>query len=355
VIHAAHHEQELPQYGGLMRKIPVTAITFGIAVFAIAGTPFFSGYYSKDLILANAGAFATQASQAHRSGWFWLLFILPGAIAFVTPFYMTRCWMLTFWGKPRNQHLYDHAHETPVLYGPLIVLAVLSVIGGYALNVRELLIGSIKETQAYVHSDAGYNLTWPAREPEQTAGPKPVEGGAAPPHADKPKEATHAHSPNEAGWHLVHTIIFWAFIVGIGGGFLVYMNGYALVAPLVAVPPLSWLRAWLYRRMFFDELYNWFFVRVLIHGSSQLAGWFDRVIVDGLVNGAGWATRQASRIVGLNDQYVVDGAVNGVADLTQELGAAVRAPQSGRIRLYVTVLMGFVALGLAAAIIIALS
>src|SRR5918996_151691 len=56
VIHAAHHEQEMPQYGGLMRKIPITAITFAIAIFAIAGTPLFSGYYSKDLILANAGA-----------------------------------------------------------------------------------------------------------------------------------------------------------------------------------------------------------------------------------------------------------------------------------------------------------
>src|SRR5207245_8940114 len=57
VIHAAHHEQELPHYGGLMRKIPMTGITFAIAVFAIAGTPFLSGYYSKDLILHNAAAF----------------------------------------------------------------------------------------------------------------------------------------------------------------------------------------------------------------------------------------------------------------------------------------------------------
>src|SRR5918995_6455380 len=74
VIHAAHHEQELPQYGGLLRKIPVTGITFAIAVLAIAGTPGFSGYYSKDLILANAGAFWTLAEHDGRSGWFKLLF-----------------------------------------------------------------------------------------------------------------------------------------------------------------------------------------------------------------------------------------------------------------------------------------
>src|SRR5439155_9806317 len=57
VIHAAHHEQELPQYGGLWKKIPVTAATFGIAVFAIAGTPYFAGFYSKDMILQHAAAF----------------------------------------------------------------------------------------------------------------------------------------------------------------------------------------------------------------------------------------------------------------------------------------------------------
>src|SRR5207249_9507723 len=66
VIFAAHHEQEMTQYGGLMRKIPITAATFAIAVLAIAGTPFFSGFYSKDTIIAHAGAFATWATgQGH--------------------------------------------------------------------------------------------------------------------------------------------------------------------------------------------------------------------------------------------------------------------------------------------------
>src|SRR5207249_3196788 len=83
VIHAAHHEQEMPQYGGLMRKLPVTATTFAIAVLAIAGTPFFSGFYSKDLILAHAGAFATLAEQNHRSHAYWLLWLLPTCIAYV--------------------------------------------------------------------------------------------------------------------------------------------------------------------------------------------------------------------------------------------------------------------------------
>src|SRR5687767_2956455 len=97
VIHAAHHEQEMHQYGGLMRKIPVTAITFAIAVLAIAGTPFLSAYYSKDMILAHAGGFA-KLGMEQGSGWYTLFFWIPSIIAVVTAFYMTRCWMLTFWG-----------------------------------------------------------------------------------------------------------------------------------------------------------------------------------------------------------------------------------------------------------------
>src|SRR6185436_12266787 len=97
VIHAAHHEQELPQYGGLIRKIPITGVTFGIAVLAIAGTPFLSAYFSKDMILAHAAAFAESATHHGGSKYYWLLFILPTAVAFMTAFYMMRCWMLTFW------------------------------------------------------------------------------------------------------------------------------------------------------------------------------------------------------------------------------------------------------------------
>jgi NADH-quinone oxidoreductase subunit L len=140
VIHAAHHEQELPQYGGLIKKLPITGATFAIAVLAIAGTPLFSGYYSKDMILAHAGAFSHLGEHAGRSHWYAAFFILPVIIAYVTPFYMTRCWMLTFWGKPRNRHLYDHAHESPLLWLPLAILAVPSVAAGWNLfSVRDLL------------------------------------------------------------------------------------------------------------------------------------------------------------------------------------------------------------------------
>jgi NADH-quinone oxidoreductase subunit L len=353
VIHAAHHEQEMPQYGGLIRKIPVTGFTFLVAVLAIAGTPFLSGYYSKDTILADAGAFSLLATQAGGSRWYWLLWLLPVLIAYVTPFYMARCWTLTFWGKPRNQHLYDHAHESAILYGPLVVLAVLSVIGGY-IGVQTMLRNAIHETEA-VAGGPVFRTAWQAKLPGERyrGGAEHAEEAPAERRAEalaRPMTAHEAHEYSHAN------LMIWVLpaFLAVGAGFFMYMPGYRIADSVVRFPPMAWVHRWLYRRMYFDELYYWVFVRVVMI-ASEVSGAFDRYVVDGVVNGVAWLTRQASVGVGLHDQHVVDGAVNGVADLAQNLGAAVRAPQSGRIRLYVTVLMIAVALGLAGAIIVVLS
>src|SRR5690606_35470809 len=169
VIHAAHHEQELTQYGGLARKIPVTAITFLIGVLAIAGTPLLAGYYSKDMILAHAAALGYLAEGQGRGGLWWAFFVLPVIVAYITAFYMMRCWMLTFWGKPRNREVYEHAHEYPVMYIPLIVLAVLSIIGGSYLGVSDLLQYTQQESNAIVRTIGGdaagdvFASAWPVR------------------------------------------------------------------------------------------------------------------------------------------------------------------------------------------------
>lgn len=353
VIHAAHHEQEMPQYGGLIRKIPVTGITFGIAVLAIAGTPFLSGFYSKDLILHHAGAFAMLATEQGHSKYYWLFFIIPTIIAYVTAFYMTRCWMLTFWGKPRNQHLYDHAHESPVLYYPLIVLAVLSIIGGRFLGVKELLKDSIRESKTYCQradkAFGGFNQAWPAPSSAET---EEGEGKAAVKHVASASEE--AFEKSESLVAMGTSWLFYAFVGGIGAGFLLYRNGYQIAAKLHAVGPIGWIHTWLYRRMYFDELYFAVFVGVVM-GLSRMLAFFDKYVVDGIVNLAARLVKEASVLAGLNDKYVVDGAVNGAASLAQDLGAIVRAPQTGRVRMYVTVLLAAVGLGLAATIIVVLS
>jgi NADH-quinone oxidoreductase subunit L len=128
VIHAVH-TNDLRKMGGLWNKMPVTAITMLIGCLAIAGVsvPFvigFSGYYSKDAILEQALSFW----QRNHSPWAGLFFLLAVVGAAMTTCYMFRMWFLAFVGQPRDQHVYDHAHESPpVMTLPLVVLAVLAV------------------------------------------------------------------------------------------------------------------------------------------------------------------------------------------------------------------------------------
>jgi NADH-quinone oxidoreductase subunit L len=353
VIHAAHHEQELPQYGGLIRKIPVTAITFLIAVFAIAGFGVagwgFSGFYSKDMILEHAAAFGL-ASSGEKFSWYWLLFWCPAIIAYVTPFYMMRCWTLTFAGKPRNQHLHDHAHESAILYIPLIILAVASVFGG-KIYVDDLIKSA--QTEMNIQVGQGKNLfasAWPVVDHKKEADadvtdPTPVDPNTAKARQFVKDGHTKMHHALAGGF---------AWAISIALGFLVYMNGYSVVNKLMKIPGAGIIHTWLYRRMYFDELYKFVFVGT-VKFLSYIANAFDRFFIDAIVNAVASLGRKASWVVGKHDEYVVDGAVNGAASLAQTIGAAVRNPASGRIRLYVTVLMCVVAVGIAAGIVVALS
>ncbi|VTS03627.1 NADH-quinone oxidoreductase subunit L [Tuwongella immobilis] len=122
VIHGIHHEQDLRKMGGLLPKMPVTGWTMLIGVLAICGTPLFSGWYSKDRILGDVFGFV-QLEREHTP-LFWLAIASVG----LTAFYMFRMWCLTFVGKPRDEHLHEHAHESPfVMLVPLVLLAACSV------------------------------------------------------------------------------------------------------------------------------------------------------------------------------------------------------------------------------------
>ena len=130
----------MPQFGGLMRKIPVTAITLSSRCWRSPARD--SRVWLLRLLqqghdpasrrrVCDAGG----AEQGNRR-LYWLFFMLPTVIAYLTAFYMMRCWMLTFWGKPRNQHLYDHAHETPMMWVPLWCWRCCQIIGGMLLGVQ---------------------------------------------------------------------------------------------------------------------------------------------------------------------------------------------------------------------------
>jgi NADH-quinone oxidoreductase subunit L len=119
VIHALHHEQNIWKMGGLKSKMPITFWTFLLGTAALAGVPFFSGFYSKEAILIDA--------FHNHSGVFWIGLFTAG----LTAFYMTRLFLVAFCGKERSD-VVAGAHESPkVMTIPLIVLCVLSVAGGW--------------------------------------------------------------------------------------------------------------------------------------------------------------------------------------------------------------------------------
>ena len=121
VIHAMHHEQDIRKMGNLKKYMPITHITFLLACLAIAGIPPFSGFFSKDEILV-----AAYSSNP-------LFYYIGVGGALMTAFYMFRLYTLTFLGNFRGTHEQEHhLHESPsAMTIPLIVLAVLSVVGGF--------------------------------------------------------------------------------------------------------------------------------------------------------------------------------------------------------------------------------
>ncbi|AOS44648.1 NADH-quinone oxidoreductase subunit L [Lacunisphaera limnophila] len=141
VIHGCHHEQDIFKMGGLAKKMPVTFITFTIGVFAIIGMPGLAGFFSKDSILY----LAMEKNSA--------VFAVLALTAVLTSFYMIRLWKLTFFGATRSKDA-GHAHESGLTMTlPLIVLALLSLAGGYGA-VFGKLGGDIADLIPHAHGSA---------------------------------------------------------------------------------------------------------------------------------------------------------------------------------------------------------
>ncbi len=295
VIHAAG-TQEMPEMGGLLRKMPITAITMLVGTLAIAGIPLFSGYYSKDAILAYTLYFAQQNGGLLGPA----LFLLAIGGAAITSFYMFRLWFMTFTGEPRDHHVYEHAHESPpVMTIPLIVLAVLSLIGGYGLGIGQP----------------------PAIELALQNGPAAHGAVFHPPHD--------VHT-------LAGTFAFGAVVLGIGLAVLFY--GIQLLSPDDVAAQFPRLYQFLWNKWYFDELYAFLFVRPVLR-ISQWARSFDWNIIDGIVDGtAAWTVRLAT-MDGRFDFFIIDGIVNILGEVTYWFGERVRRIQTGLIRQYIVFLV----------------
>jgi NADH-quinone oxidoreductase subunit L len=128
VIIAMHHEQDMRKMGGLRKYMPITWITSLVGSLALIGTPFFAGFYSKDSIIEAVHHSTNPAAGIA----YWA--VLIGV--FITALYSFRMYFLVFHGEPRmDAHTREHLHETPwVVTGPLIALAIPSVIAGYLIG-----------------------------------------------------------------------------------------------------------------------------------------------------------------------------------------------------------------------------
>ncbi|MBI3843502.1 MAG: NADH-quinone oxidoreductase subunit L [Planctomycetes bacterium] len=303
VIHAVH-SNEMTAMGGLRKKMPITFATFVIATCAISGVPFlFSGFYSKEAVLTQAAAFGS-----FMGGGVWNLpFIFAIITAALTAFYMFRIVFLTFTGEPRDHHRYDHAHESPMTMAvPLIVLGVLSVVSAGFIGFGDGWFDS------RVSPIFGSFL-----------GMAHLGGGEA------AEAFEHAH---EAAHGTVMAMSIGAAALGIFASWLVFSGPLKKVN--FNVGPLKAYGA-LLRNLYFVD---WFFTRVVVGivlFVRLVAGFFDKYVVDGIVNLCGWITRGIAILSGFIDYRGVDGSVRGVGWLTLAFGQAMRRLQSGRLQEYV--------------------
>ncbi|MGY4800458.1 NADH-quinone oxidoreductase subunit L [Teichococcus aerofrigidensis] len=263
VIHAMSDEQDIRRMGGIWKKIPVTYAMFWIGSLALAGVPYFAGYYSKDMILE--AAFAGHGWTATYA------FVCGILAAFLTAFYSWRLIILTFHGTPRaDHHTMEHVHESPlVMLVPLLVLALGALFTG-----------------AYFYDDfVGHHWAefW---------------NGAI-------VNAPHNHIMHEA-----HEVPSWVplapTVVGLAGialAYAFYMFMPQMPGRIAAAVP--GLYRFLLNKWYFDELYDRIFVRPARRLAVMLWKVGDVKIIDGMPNGAAALTAQASgRVVRLQSGRV---------------------------------------------------
>jgi NADH-quinone oxidoreductase subunit L len=219
VIHAMHHEQDIRNMGGLWKKIPYTAALMAIGTLALTGFPFTAGFFSKDAIIEAAYATHTPGHD--------FAFLCVTLAAGMTSFYSWRLFFLTFMGKTRaDHHTYDHAHESPrVMMIPLFVLAAGAILAG--LPLKEYFIGH------------GHDAFW---------------------------KGALAYGKDNHVMHDFHKVPGWvvaAPLVMMVSGFLLayYMYLRSPQTPARLAKEFPGVYQFLLNKWYFDELYNFIFVR----------------------------------------------------------------------------------------------
>ena len=291
VIMAMHHEQDMTKMGGLRKYLPWTYRTMLVATLAISGVPLFSGFFSKDEILWKAW------SSGHRVVWF---FLWLGAG--MTAFYMFRLIFLTFWGAERmDEHAREHIHESPRnVTVPLVVLAILSLVGGYVG-----LPAWLAETNRFEHF---------------------LE-----PVLFLPEASAHgAHHPLAEELLLTFASVLIA-AVGIGFAYWFYVVDPAKPSRITA--RIQGLYQLVLNKYRVDEIYDALVVRRTLDLANGCF-FVDAKFVDGAVNAAAASTRGTATASGFFDKYVVDGLVNLVGWINMRLNGVATILQTGMVQRY---------------------
>jgi len=264
VIHALHGEQDLRNMGGLRKAIPFSFAMMLVGTLSLTGFPYTAGYFSKDTIIEVAHA--SHAPGAEYA--YWLLIV----VAFLTSFYSWRLVFMAFFGRPRDQHAFEHAHESPpVMTGPLLVLAIGALGAGIVFA-------------PYFVEDL-YTKFW---------------HGAL---FTLPDNSILSDSRNTES-----LLIKWMPSLMMLGGFVLAYIAYIAVPALPAwtVRNFKPIHAFLYNKWYFDELYDLIFVRPTRWIARILWVYGDGMIIDGLgPDGiAARVTGMAKRAVQFQTGYV---------------------------------------------------
>ena len=259
VMHAMRDELNINRMGGLKDRLPFTYWTFLIGVLAIIGTPFFSGFFSKEDVIGGA-----YSRALHGDGVLWIVWALTVLAAGVTASYMFRLFFVVFHGEPHDRELYEHAHDPgEAMKIPMRILAVLAVVGGY-LSIP----GVYNEMEAWL-SPVVHQF--------------PVRGPALEPQP----------------FYLLSMIVT---LVVTAAGVLVAWQIYYLRRPdreqVGAMAPA--LYQVLYHKYYVDELYDLAFVRPIKFSGRVLYRFVELDIVDAIVDGVGklirWTSGRARRV-----------------------------------------------------------
>ncbi|MFN2493271.1 MAG: NADH-quinone oxidoreductase subunit L [Pyrinomonadaceae bacterium] len=337
VIHGMHHEQDMRRMGGLKKYMPVTFATMLTGWLAISGIPVFAGFFSKDEILWRVWSAGTLPGAA----WSKVLWIVGALTALLTAVYMTRMMVMTFWGSERfrerhvdhagamnpessevhdDTHYSDHAvhepHESPwLMTAPLIVLAILSTIGGfigvpYAIsslvgghpaNYLEHTLDPVIATVSSAHLENSHDgePIWLSPPPQRVDGPPAF----AP--LDQLHEGTQvAHSPEEIrSERLLALVSVLIAALGMVIGWVIFHK-----RPLLQMPRI------LENKYYVDEIYDATIINPIKVGSRE-----------GL-----WK---------LFDVGVIDGFLHALGDVVTETGTVVRHLQAGFVRGYAAIIL----------------